>query len=72
MPCVFRHTQVPLFINQWEAVHGLTAEQGRYEYIAAVASLAKQYDIGWAWWTWAGGPHMAHSHTVHLPLGALY
>jgi hypothetical protein len=46
---------VPIFINQWEAVHGLTREHGRYDYISDVASLALEMDLGWAWWTWAGG-----------------
>jgi hypothetical protein len=54
--------RVPLFINQWEAVHGLSAAMGRYAYIADVAALAKQHGIGWAWWTWAGGNGEGWTH----------
>ena len=46
---------VPIFMNQWEAVHGISAAAGRYDYIEDVASLAEEMGFGWAWWTWAGG-----------------
>ena len=42
-------------MNQWEAVHGISAAAGRYDYIEDVASLAEEMGFGWAWWTWAGG-----------------
>ena len=52
----------PVFINQWEAVHGITAAQGRFEYIRDIASLAEEFNFGWAWWTWAGGNDAGWSH----------
>ena len=53
---------VPLFMNQWEVVHGVTKGSGRYDYIRDVADLAEELDIGWAWWTWAGGNDVGWSH----------
>ena len=46
---------VPLFMNQFEVVHGVSATAGRYGYITDLLALAKQLDVGWAWWTWRGG-----------------
>jgi len=54
VPIMQQH-QVPIFANQWLAVHGLTAEQGRYEYMADVMSVLENHGIGWAWWTYIGG-----------------
>jgi hypothetical protein len=45
---------VPVFVNQWNAVHGITAANGRYRFISDVASILQDLDIGWAWWTWRG------------------
>ena len=53
---------VPLFMNQFEVVHGVTNASGRYAYIADLLGLAKELDIGWAWWTWAGGNDGGWSH----------
>ena len=38
------------------AVHGITAANGRYQFIGDVANILEQFDIGWAWWTWRGSP----------------
>jgi len=54
--------QFPLFMNQFEVVHGVSAEAGRYEYIGDLLAVAKELDIGWAWWTWAGGNSDGWSH----------
>jgi len=54
--------QYPLFMNQFEVVHGVSAAAGRYEYITDLLSIAKDLDIGWAWWTWAGGNSDGWSH----------
>jgi hypothetical protein len=47
--------RVPLLINQFEVVHGVTETNGRYSYIEDLLSLAQDLEIGWAWWTWEGG-----------------
>ena len=47
--------QVPIFANQWLAVHGLTRSQGRYDYMADLMQVLEAADIGWAWWTFIGG-----------------
>ena len=57
-----RAHDVPLFINQFAVVHGVSASAGRYEYIRGVLRLAKLLDIGWAWWTWAGGSGDGWAH----------
>ena len=49
-----RHN-VPIFMNQFEVVRGVTAAAGRYAFIEDLLALMQQLDIGWAWWTWAGG-----------------
>jgi hypothetical protein len=46
---------VPVFVNQWGVVHGVTEQQGRFEYMKDVAQTLKSMDIGWAWWTFRGG-----------------
>ena len=46
---------VPLFLNQFEVAHGVARAQGRYTYIADLLALLQELDMGWAWWTWAGG-----------------
>ena len=40
----------------------VTNASGRYAYIADLLGLAKELDIGWAWWTWAGGNDGGWSH----------
>lgn len=47
--------RVPLFANQFSVAHGVLASQGRYTYINDLLSLLSDLNIGWAWWTWAGG-----------------
>lgn len=42
---------VPVFLNQFEAAHGISADNGRYQYISDLLGLLKELDIGWAWWT---------------------
>jgi hypothetical protein len=46
---------VPVFLNQWDVVHGVLASAGRYKYIADMARALQSADIGWAWWVWRGG-----------------
>lgn len=53
---------VPIFVNQWGVVHGVSAEQGRYEYMKDVTALLKNLDIGWTWWTWRGGGGTGWAH----------
>ena len=54
--------RVPLLMNQFEVVHGVTDAQGRYAYIADLLSLALEFGIGWGWWTWEGGNSAGWSH----------
>ena len=61
LPARTKH-RVPLLINQFEVVHGVTEGNGRYTYIQDLLSLAKELDLGWAWWTWAGGNSEGWSH----------
>ena len=66
---------IPLFMNQFEVVHGVSTANGRYNYIQDLLSLAQQLDIGWAWWTWAGGNSKGWSHgssemVFHWPNGS--
>tara|TARA_B110001452_G_scaffold267370_1_gene277014 strand:+ start:1914 stop:3167 length:1254 start_codon:yes stop_codon:yes gene_type:complete len=53
---------VPVFLNQFEVVHGVTEAAGRYAYIRDLLSIAQQLGIGWAWWTWEGGSSGGWSH----------
>mmetsp|Transcript_75269 Transcript_75269/g.214083 ORF Transcript_75269/g.214083 Transcript_75269/m.214083 type:complete len:410 (-) Transcript_75269:414-1643(-) len=46
---------VPIFINQWGVVHGVTEEQGRYDYMSDMAALMEELNIGWTWWVFRGG-----------------
>mmetsp|Transcript_45320 Transcript_45320/g.124824 ORF Transcript_45320/g.124824 Transcript_45320/m.124824 type:complete len:202 (+) Transcript_45320:456-1061(+) len=46
--------KVPIFMNQWSVVHGVTADNGRFDYIEDVASLAAELGFGWAWFPWRG------------------
>ena len=69
-----RHN-VPVFMNQFEVVRGVTAAAGRYAYIEDLLALTQQLDIGWAWWTWAGGNSDGWSHgssevVFHWPNGS--
>lgn len=61
LPLRSRH-QVPIFLNQFEVVHGVTEANGRYAYIEDLLTLTRQYGIGWAWWTWEGGNSKGWSH----------
>ena len=47
--------QKPIFINQWGVVHGVTEEQGRYDYMSDMAALMEELNIGWTWWVFRGG-----------------
>ena len=47
--------RVPVLANQWLAVHGLTAAQGRYSYLSDVMGVLEERQLGWAWWTFIGG-----------------
>lgn len=63
-------------MNQFEVVHGVTAADGRFDYIADLLALAQQLGIGWAWWTWAGGNSDGWSHgsaevVFRLPNGTI-
>ena len=67
---------VPVFMNQFEVVHGVSAASGRYAYIDDLLSLAKDLDLGWAWWTWSGGNPDGWSHgssevVFHWPNGSM-
>lgn len=53
-PLATRH-HVPLFMNQFKVNHGVSASAGRYDYVRDLLSVARDLDIGWAWWTWSGG-----------------
>ena len=69
-----RHN-VPVFMNQFQVVHGVTAAAGRYAYIEDLLGLMRQLDIGWAWWTWAGGNadgwlHGSSEVVFHWPNGS--
>ena len=69
-----RHN-VPIFMNQFEVVRGVIAAAGRYAYIEDLLALLQQLDIGWAWWTWAGGNSDGWSHgssevVFHWPNGS--
>jgi hypothetical protein len=59
----FRHKfQAPVIVNQWSAVHGVSAAAGRFRYMADVARALQAADIGWAWWVWRGGGSGTWSH----------
>lgn len=45
---------VPVFMNQWAAPCGITADRGRYDWIRDIAKIAKEYNIGWTWWVFRG------------------
>lgn len=67
---------VPLFLNQFEVVHGVDAEAGRYDYIRDLLILTRSLNIGWAWWTWAGGSDDGWKHgssevVFHWPNGSM-
>ena len=54
----------------------MSATNGRYDYITDLVSLAKELDIGWAWWTWSGGNSDGWSHgsseiVFHWPNGSM-
>jgi len=68
--------RVPLFLNQFEVVHGVSAADGRYSYIQDLLALTRSLDIGWAWWTWAGGSESGWKHgsseiIFHWPNGSM-
>jgi hypothetical protein len=46
---------VPIFVNQWEVVHAVTADRGRFLYMADVAKKLQDLGVGWAWWIFRGG-----------------
>ena len=46
---------VPVFVNQWSTVHGLSAEAGRFQFMSDVASVMQDLNIGWTWWMFRGG-----------------
>mgnify|MGYP002632450288 CR=1 FL=1 len=46
---------VPILANQWLAVHGLTREAGRYDYMSDFMSVMESAHVSWAWWTYIGG-----------------
>ena len=50
-----RSLGVPIYANQWGVIHGVAAEQGRYEYMSDLAQIFQSLDIGWSWWVWRGG-----------------
>ena len=52
---VREENNVPIFINQWGVVHGVTEEQGRYDYMSDMAALMEELNIGWTWWVFRGG-----------------
>ena len=47
--------QVPIFVNQWGVVHGVSEAAGRYEYMSSTAKSLQELGIGWSWWVWRGG-----------------
>ena len=67
--------KVPVFMNQWSVVRNVADSAGRLAFVADVANLTQQLDIGWAWWTWAGGNSDGWSHgssevVFHWPNGS--
>lgn len=46
---------VPVYMNQWNAVHGIKTEEGREQYIEDISEICQRYNIGWGWWTFRGG-----------------
>jgi hypothetical protein len=46
--------KVPVLMNQWSVVRGVTEKAGRYAYVSDLADLLQEFDIGWAWWTFRG------------------
>lgn len=54
LPVRAKH-EVPLFVNQWSVVHGVSAAQGRYAFMRDLAASLQRLDIGWSWWVWRGG-----------------
>ena len=53
---------MPLFINQWSVVHGVSAAQGRFAYMRELSAALQALDIGWSWWVWAGGGGETWAH----------
>ena len=43
------------FRPEWGVVHGVTEEQGRYDYMNDMAALMQELNIGWTWWVFRGG-----------------
>ena len=50
-----RTYDVPVFMNQFEVVHGVAEAQGRFDYVRDLVRIARAQGVGFAWWTWAGG-----------------
>merc|ERR1712039_355090 len=53
---------VPIFMNQWGVVHGVSAANGRYDYMRDTAKSLQELGIGWAWWVWRGGGSDTWAH----------
>jgi hypothetical protein len=53
---------VPVFMNQFEVVHGITEAHGRFAYVEDLLRVARGHGVGFAWWTWAGGNDKGWSH----------
>lgn len=51
---VRENNDVPIFVNQWGLAHKVSSEAGHYQYMADVASVLKDLNIGWTWWNWRG------------------
>ena len=41
-------------MNQWSVVRNVADSAGRLAFVADVANLTQQLDIGWSWWVWRG------------------
>merc|ERR1711971_1126453 len=68
--------RVPLFINQFAVVHGVSDTNGRYQYVEDLLYLAREFNLSWTWWTWAGGSPDGWSHgsseiVFHWPNGTI-
>eukprot|EP01065_Artemidia_motanka_P006723 TRINITY_DN13281_c0_g1_i1.p1 TRINITY_DN13281_c0_g1~~TRINITY_DN13281_c0_g1_i1.p1 ORF type:complete len:415 (+),score=78.16 TRINITY_DN13281_c0_g1_i1:181-1425(+) len=53
---------VPVIVNQWGVVHGVTKAQGRYQFMKDFAELMQSLHIGWTYWNWRGGGGTTWAH----------
>ena len=59
---VGRMQNVPVFMNQFEVVHGVTEKQGRFQYVQDLLHVARAKNVGFAYWTFSGGNSDGWTH----------